>query len=143
MVDGEPLPPWVTVAVTAFVSPEAALEVLEAIRQAPNDLPTSIPLPRGERTLTDDPAVPGADATAAYRAVLDAENPDAAPDSAGVAFVIGNWLVTVDVQGGLAADAALSAAVDLATQQAACLTAGGSCDTVTLPAEIVEAGAGI
>jgi len=43
------------------------------------------------------------------------------------------WLVTVDVQGGLPGDTALAVAVDLATQQSECLTAGGSCEDLTVP----------
>jgi hypothetical protein len=41
--------------------------------------------------------------------------------------------VTVDVQGGLSTEDAMAAAVDLATQQAACLAAGEPCSTITLP----------
>jgi hypothetical protein len=54
-------------------------------------------------------------------------------DSAGVTFVTDAWLVTIEVQGGLSGDAALDVAVDLATQQAECLTAGGPCTTMTPP----------
>lgn len=132
-MDGEAQPPFVSVAVTTFASPEAAQAVLAAIRGAPNDRPTPGPIPRGVRTLVDDPAIPGADAALAFQAALDAEDPDAPVDSAGVDFVVGNWLATVDVQGGLTAEDALTAAVDLASQQAACLAAGGSCESLTPP----------
>ena len=43
----------------------------------------------------------------------------------------GNRLVTVDVQGGLSAEEAMAAAVDLATQQAACLASDDPCASVT------------
>ena len=124
---------------TAFASPEDAPAVLDAIRQAPNDRPTAIPVQRGRKTLVDDPDIPGADAALAGNAVLDQEDPNAPADSAGVDFVVGNRLVTVEVQGGLPADAALAAAVDLATQQADCLTSGGPCEQVRAP-EALAAG---
>jgi hypothetical protein len=133
LVDGEPTPPFVSVVVSAFASPEAALGVLEATRQAPNDRPTAGPTPRGRRTLAEDPVVPGADAALAFSGALDEEDPAAPDDSAGVDLVVGELLVTVDVQGGLAADEAMAAAVDLATQQAACIEARGSCETVSRP----------
>jgi hypothetical protein len=133
VVDGEPQTPFVTVGVTAFTSPEAALAVLEAIRQTPNDRPTAVPFPRGLKTLVDDPTIPEATAALAFHATPDEEDPNAPPDAAGVDFVAGNWLVTVDVQGGLSAEDALTAAVDLASQQAACLAAGGTCGSVMAP----------
>ncbi len=132
-VDGEPQPPFVTVAVTAFTSPEAALAVLEAIRQTPNDRPTAVPFPRGQKTLVDDPAIPEAMAALAFHATPDEEDPNAPADAAGVDFVSGNRLVTIDVQGGLAAEDALAAAVNLASQQTACLVAGGPCAAMTVP----------
>lgn len=132
-VDGEAQPPFVSVAVTSFASPEAARAVLAAIRDAPNDRPTPGPVPRGVRTLVDDPAIPGADAALAFQAALDDETPDAPIDSAGVDFVVGNVLATVDVQGGPSAEDALAAAVDLAGQQAACLMADDRCASLTPP----------
>lgn len=139
LVDGEPQPPFVSVALTAYASPSDALAVLAAIRQAPNDRPTAIPVPRGVKTLVSDPAIPGASAALAFHGVLDAEHPDAAPDSAGVDFVVGDRLVTVDVQGGLAGDVALAVAIDLATQQAACVAAG-KCATVRTPPALAGIG---
>jgi hypothetical protein len=133
MVEGEPTPPFVSVAVTVFTTPEAARHVLEAIRQAPNDLPTPGPIPRGHRTLAADPTVPLTEAALAFQATSNADDPQAPVDSAGVDFVSGTQLVTVDVQGGLPADAALATAIDLATQQATCLDAGAPCDSVSLP----------
>jgi hypothetical protein len=142
LVDGEPQPPFVSIAVSAFATPEDALAVLEAIRQAPNDLPTPSPIPRGTRTLAADPAIPEATSALAFEAVMDAEDPNAPLDSAGVDFVLGHWLVTVDVQGGLAASEAMAAAVDLATQQAACLVSSDPCTSVTRPAALGDATAG-
>jgi hypothetical protein len=132
-LDGEAQPPFVSVAVTTFASPEAARGVLEAIRLAPNDRPTPGPVPRGDRLLVEDPVIPETTAALAFQATLDAEDPDAPDDSAGVDFVAGNRLVTVDVQGGLSAEDALAAAVDLASQQAACLKAEGPCAALTAP----------
>jgi hypothetical protein len=133
LVDGEPTPPFVSVAVASFTSPEEALAVLEAIRKAPNDLPTSIPVPRGARALATDPHIPGAAATLAFQGAFDEEDPNAPVDSAGVDFVMEDRLVTVDVQGGLSAGDAMAAAVDLATQQAACLASDDPCSSITLP----------
>jgi hypothetical protein len=132
-LDGEARPPFVAVAVTTFTSPEAAQGVLEAIRQAPNDRPTPGPIPRGNRTLVEDPMIPETTAAIAFQATHDQEDPGAPIDSAGVDFVVGNRLATVDVQGGLSAEDALAAAIDLATQQAACLAAGGPCSSVMVP----------
>jgi hypothetical protein len=133
VVDGEPQPPFVLLAVTAFTSPEAALEVLEAIRQVPNDRPTAAPFPRGHKMLVDDPAIPEATAALAFHATPDEEDPTTPADGAGVDFVVGDRLVTVDVQGGLSGEDAMAAAIDLATQQAACLAAGGPCASVMVP----------
>ncbi len=133
VVDGEPTPPFISVTVMAFSDPEVALEVLEAMRQAPNDRPTPGPTPRGERSLVTDPVIPGATATLGFEAVMDAKDPDASADSAGVTFVMDTRLVSIDVQGGLSGEAALAVAVDLGVQQGECLTAGGSCDDLTVP----------
>ena len=138
-LDGEAQPPFVSVAVTTFASSEAALAVLEAIRQAPNDRPTPGPIPRGNRTLVEDPMIPKSTAALAFQATLDEVDPGAPADSAGVDFVAGSRLVTVDVQGGLSGEDAMAASIDLATQQAACLTAGGPCTTVTPPAALGDA----
>ena len=120
-------------AVTALTSPEAVLAVLDAIRRTPNDRPTAVPFPRGQKTLVDDPAIPEATAALAFHATPDEEDPNALADAAGVDVVVGNQLISVDVQGGLSAEDALAAAIDLATKQAACLAAGGSCSSVTVP----------
>ncbi|CAA9540602.1 MAG: hypothetical protein AVDCRST_MAG59-797, partial [uncultured Thermomicrobiales bacterium] len=93
LVDGEPQPPFVGVAASAFASPDDALAVLEAMRAAPNDRATAFPVPRGARTPAADPAIPGATAALAYHGALDGEDPDAPLDSAGVAFVLGDRLV--------------------------------------------------
>jgi hypothetical protein len=129
------LPPYVSVGVSEFASPTAANDVLNAIRETPGDLPTPGVTPRGaKRELVADPPIPGADAALAFRSVLDEEDPDAPFDSAGVDFVVGPWLVTVDVQGVDSAESAMAAAEDLAMQQAACLTAEGPCAAASVPA---------
>jgi hypothetical protein len=133
LVDGEPQPPIVSLAVATFDSPESASAALAAIRQAPNDRPTAAPFPRGNKTLVDDPEIPEATTALAFEAIFAEERPDASADSAGVDFVVGNRLVSVDVLGGLTSEEALAAAVDLATQQAACLVADGPCESVELP----------
>lgn len=139
LVDGEPQPPIISVAISTFDSPESALAVLEAIRQAPNDRPTAGPFPRGNKSLVDDPDIAEATAALAFEAIFDEENPDAPVDSAGVDFVVGNRLVTVDVLGGLAGEDALAAAVDLAAQQAECLVAEGPCASAELPPALANA----
>lgn len=142
LVDGEPQPPFVSVAVLILTSPEDALALLEAIRQAPNDLPTPIPVPRGMRTITVDPAIADADAALAYQAAMDEEDPNAPIDSAGVVFAMGELLVVVDVLGGLSADEAMETATDLATQQAACLVLTDPCTSATQPVPLAEATTG-
>jgi hypothetical protein len=128
-------PPYVGVTVSELASPEAAMAVLDAVRAAPGDLPTPGVFPRGAaRDLLADPSIPGADSALAFASALDEENPDAPADSARVVFVAGPKLVSVDVQGVDSVDAALAAATDLATQQAACLMADGPCTAVTAPA---------
>jgi hypothetical protein len=133
MIDGEPSPPFVSVAISEFDTNETALAVLATIRKSPNDFPTSIPVPRGERTLVADPGIPGASAALAFHAISDTEDPNATADSAGVDFVIGSRLVSVDVQGGLSVDDAEAAAIDLATQQVKCLSDSGICGSVVVP----------
>jgi hypothetical protein len=86
--------------------------------------------------------IPETTAALAFQATLDEEDPSAPVDSAGVDFVAGNRLVTVDVQGGLSAEDALATAVDLASQQAACLAAGETCGSVTPPMSLQAAPAG-
>jgi hypothetical protein len=128
-------PPYVSIGVSEFASPTAAKAVLDAIRETPGDLPTPAVSPRGaKRELVDDPMIPGADAALAFRSALDEEDPNAPFDSAGVDFVVGPWLVTVDVQGVDSPETAMAAAVDLAMQQAACLTAEGPCAAASVPA---------
>jgi hypothetical protein len=127
-------PPYVSVGVSEFASPTAATDMLTAIRETPGDLPTPAVSPRGaKRELVDDPTIPGADAALAFRSALDEEDPEAPFDSAGVDFVVGPYLVTVDVQGVDSAEAAMAAAEDLAMQQAACLTAEGPCTAAAVP----------
>jgi hypothetical protein len=133
MVDGEPTPPFVLVAVSAFDTPADALAVLDATRLAPGDRPTSGPVPRGERMLVDDPEIAGADGALAFVASMDGNDPATQADSAGVDFVVGDRLVNIDVLGGLARDEALAAATDLAAQQSACLTSSGPCELVVPP----------
>ncbi len=81
--------------------------------------------------------IPETTAALAFHATLDEEDPAAPVDSAGVDFVAGNRLVTVDVQGGLLAQDALAAAVDLARQQAECLAAGETCESLAPPPSLL------
>jgi hypothetical protein len=134
-------PPYLSVAVAQFATPEAALALLEAIRQAPADLPaTSRFAGSATPTIAADPTVTGAEAALALTSSLDDEVPEAPADSARVVFVAGPRLVAVDVRGADSAEAALAAAEDLAAQQAACLMADGPCSAVTAPA--LRAGGG-
>jgi hypothetical protein len=67
---------------------------------------------------------------------MDGDDPNVQIDSAGLDYVLGSNLVTVDVQGGLSSDQAMSAAIDLASQQAACLTDPEPCESATRPAAL-------
>ena len=78
---------------------EAALEVLEAIRQVPELRTDASPRsPRGHKTLVDHPAIPEAHGGPCLPCHAD-EDPTTPADGAGVDFVVGDRLVTVDVQG--------------------------------------------
>ena len=55
--------------------------------------------------------------------------------------MVGQRLVSVEVQGGDSASPAMAAAIDLATQQAACLNSTAPWDAVARPAELGDAGA--
>lgn len=134
MVDGEPTPPFVLVAVSAFDTPEDALGVLDATRLAPGDRPTSGPIPRGERMLVDDPVIPGADGALAFVASMDGNDPATEADGAGVDFVVGDRHVSIDVLGGLSSEQALAVATDLATQQSACVASSEPCQLEVPPA---------
>ncbi len=133
---GEDLsPPYIAVTLAESTSPEAARNVLDAVREAPGDLPTPGPFPRGfARDLVTDPMIAGADETLAFTSALNGADDNNAPvDSARVVFIVGPKLVSVDVQGVASADDALAAATDLANQQSACLAAGGQCTVLTMP----------
>lgn len=131
--DPFPEPPFVTVGVSTFASSEAALGVLAA-----GDLPVPGPLPpSGAQEPVADPEVPGADASTASRSAFEPGRP---ADSARVALVVGDRLVTVDVQGAASEEAALAAARDLAAQQAACLGAVGACTALVPPATLAADG---
>lgn len=129
-----PEPPFVTVGVSVFDSPDAAMSVLEVA----DDLPIPGPLPPPqiwEQVATAE--IPETDGSSAYRAAFDPGGP---VDSARVAFVSGEYFVTVDVQSAASERAALDAAEDLASQQAACLSAGNQCGDLTVP-DALDAGA--
>jgi len=132
--DEGPLPPFVTLGVSEFASPEAALAVLEAARQAPDDLPPPGPTPPGiPRELIADPAIAAADAAFAFQSPTEEGG---ALDSAGVAFVVGSRLATVNVLSAPSVEDAIAAAEDLAAQQAVCLAAVGPCQALTVPAAL-------
>ncbi|MDQ3043701.1 MAG: hypothetical protein M3R06_00930 [Chloroflexota bacterium] len=118
---------FVTAALSEFASPEDAMaELDEADLLQP-------PFP-GLETVAGV-IVPGADGAIAYRfaTVID---PTDAINSFRVIFVIGDQFATIDVQAASSAEAAETAALDLAAQQSTCLTAGGTCAAVTLPTNI-------
>ena len=129
-----PEPPFATVGVSVFTSPDAAMSVLEEAGQLP--VPGPLPSPQiweqVERAET-----PESDASHAYRSAFQPGGP---ADSARVAFVSGNYLVTVDIQFAASEQVALAVAEDLAAQQAACLSTDGPCQDVTVP-NALESGA--
>ena len=83
-------PPYVAVTLSELSSPEVAEQVLDAIRQAPGDLPTPGNFPRGvARDLVADPDIAGADATLAFTSALNGDDDESAPiDSVRVVFVM-------------------------------------------------------
>ena len=118
--------PWplVTVALSTFNDPGSALAVLD---RADDLQPAFSQLERVDRT-----RVPGADAAVAYRFDSPLSGNDEV-DSFRVLLVVEGQLATVDVQAAASAEAAEEAALDLATQQAACLGTGDPCAAVTIP----------
>jgi hypothetical protein len=127
-------PPYLSLANTELVSPEAAQALLDAVRQAPGSLSTPGPFAqRVQHEVVENPVVPGTDAAFAFTSALDEDDPAAPIDSAGVVFAQGSHLVSIAVQGMDSADAALTVAQDLATQQAACLVSEGPCTMVSAP----------
>jgi hypothetical protein len=131
-----PQPPFVTLGVSVFRSPEAAMSVLTEA----GTLPVPGPLPSPPLWEPVEMAgTPQADAMQTYRSSFEPGGP---VDSARVAFVSGPYLVTVDVQLAASEEAALAIAADLAAQQAACLAAGGGCSAVVVPEALASDGAG-
>jgi hypothetical protein len=131
-----PQPPFVTLGVSLFRSPDAARSVLPEAGTLP--VPGPLPSPALWEPL-EPTATPQADAMQTYRSSFEPGGP---VDSARVAFVNGPYLVTVDVQLAASEEAALAIAADLAAQQAACLTAGGGCSAVVVPEALASDGAG-
>jgi len=118
---------FVTAALSAFAAPADALAELDEADLLQPPFPGLEPV--------DGVIVPGADGAVAYRFATPI-GPTEEINSFRVIFVVGDWLATLDVQAAGSAEAAESAALDLATQQATCLTAGGTCAIVTSPASI-------
>jgi hypothetical protein len=111
------------------------MALLEAVGDAPADLPTPGPYPVGAlHTPAADFSLPEADAALAFTAALDEEDPAAPSDSARIVFVTGPRLISVDAQGMESSDVAMAVATDLASQQAACLLSEGPCASATMPA---------
>jgi len=129
-----PQPPFVTVGVSRFTAPEAAMSVLEVANEVPNAGPVGSPQIWEQ---VETAQVEGADASSTYRGAF---HPGGPVDSARVAFVSGDAFVTVDVLGAASEQAALDAATDLAAQQAACLAAGTPCQDLSVP-QALETGA--
>jgi hypothetical protein len=127
-------PPYLSVAMAELSTPEAARALLDAARAAPDALRTPGPYGQGaQHSVVDDPSVPGSDAAMAFTSALDEEDATAPGDSAGVVFAQGSNLVAIAVQGMESTDAALAAARDLATQQAACLMSEAPCTMISPP----------
>ena len=127
-----PRPPFVTIGVSGFASEAAARGALAEAADLP--LPGPLPPPAAQEPVADV-TVPGADASAVFRSAFEQGRP---PDSARVAFVVGERLATIDVQGAASAEEALAAAEDLAAQQATCLAADGACTTLVPPAALAS-----
>ncbi|MDP9470094.1 MAG: hypothetical protein M3Q71_05415 [Chloroflexota bacterium] len=118
--------PWplVTAALSTFNAADSALAVLD---QADDLQPV---FPQLERV--DQLRVPGADAVVAYRFDSPLSGGDEV-DSFRVLLVVEGQLATVDVQAATSSEVAEEAALDLATQQAACLATDEPCDQVSIP----------
>jgi hypothetical protein len=127
--DGAETPaPYVTLALSRFDSTDGPLDLLDSAAELQTDLPDIEEVP--------DIAVEGADGTAAFRFSSPAST-TTDRDSFRILFAIGDQLAAVDVQAATSVDAAQAAAQALASQQIACLQAGGQCPTVELPAELL------
>jgi hypothetical protein len=121
-----PVAPTVTVSLSRFSSPEAAMRVLDGA----DALPIPGPLAPQIWQQVETESVSEADASRVYRS---AYRPGGPVDSARVALVTGDHVVTVDVQGAASEAAARTIAEDLATQQAVCVLAGTSCQHLSVP----------
>ena len=122
-----------TVAVLDFASPAAAAAALGAAGAFPLSAPV---MPIYEAEPAAGAPVPGADATGAYRARSFEGGP---VDSYRLAFVVADRLAVVEVANAVPAENAEAIARDLAAQQAACLTGGGACAAVEVPAVLATA----
>jgi hypothetical protein len=91
------------------------------------------------RTLADEPSIPAATSALAFDVAQYADDPDAPIDSAAIVFAQGDWLVVVEFYGEPAAGVAMESALDLASQQAACLASPDPCGAVTRPAALEAA----
>lgn len=116
--------PFVTVALSSFDSEEGPLAVLTTADE--------LQPPFAALEAVRIEPIAGASAAVGYR-FANALTGGEQADSFRLLVVVGSWLITVDVQGAGAADAAQEAALDLAAQQIACLAKGGECATVSLP----------
>jgi hypothetical protein len=128
------MPPAVTVGMMAFHSSAGATNVFTAIKAAPNDLPLPATEASLARQLVAAPSLTGVDAALAYTAPYTEFGP---VNSAGIVAVIGDTLITVDVQGVKSAEDALAAATELATAQVSCTT-GATCAAVPIPSTIAD-----
>ncbi len=131
-----PAPPFVTIGVSGYASADDSMGVFDAASGLP--VPGPLPSPQVWEEVSTD-TVADADASATYRSAFDPAGP---VDSARVALVVGDQLITVDVQGAASEADAVAIAEDLAGQQASCVAAGGPCDTVTVPPALSAEGAG-
>ena len=130
-------PPYVTVEVAEFASPEAALEVLAVAEELP---------PRHEgleysRTIAPNPAIEGVDQVRAFHTSrVGLEEPPLPPLlGSELVFALNNHLVVVNVEVDLphrraALARAEAIALPLAAQQADCLRADEPCGPVEIPA---------
>jgi hypothetical protein len=113
-----------------------AMAVFNGIVAAPNDLA----LPATEislaRQLVVAPTLTAVDAALAYTAPYTEFGPI---NSAGVVAVIGDTLVSIDIQGVRSAEDALTAAIELAIAQVSCVNgASTACAAAPIPRAIAD-----
>lgn len=118
--------PVVTLAVAAFKDEATPLAIF-------SNATTVMPAYTGlERELLDP--IPGTSASVAFSFVNAYDTSAKDPDSFRLWLLIGDDILTIEVQGAASVDAAQQAALALATQEIACYDRNDGCGTAQLPA---------